>query len=121
MPSRPRTAAPSRPDAAPPRAVAADVARRFFVTRHLLAPPRSLPAGPEGVMAGLQAAGGVQFDPLGVAGRNHDLVLHARVRDYESAWTDELLYQRRELFEAYNKGLSLLPAAELPWFRHTWD
>lgn len=68
--------------------------------------------------------GSVQFDPLGVAGRNHDLVLHARVRDYDTAWTDELLYGldgRRELFEAYNKALSLLPASELPWFRHTWE
>lgn len=64
--------------------------------------------------------GSIQFDPLAVAGRNHDLVLHARVAGYDPAWTEELLYQRRELFEAYNKGLSLLPTSELPWFRHSW-
>lgn len=60
--------------------------------------------------------GSIQFDPLSVAGRTHDLVLHARVADYEPAWCDEL-YERREIFEAYNKGLSLVPAGEFPWFR----
>ena len=39
----------------------------------------------------------------------------------DSAWTDELLYERRELFEIYNKGLSLVPTAELPWYRVFWD
>jgi uncharacterized protein YcaQ len=63
----------------------------------------------------------IQFDPLGVAGRNHDLVLHARVSDYDPAWCEELLYGRRELFEAYNKSLCLLPTRELPWFRVSWS
>ena len=43
-------------------------------------------------------------------------MLHARVTDYDPAWCD-LAYERREIFEAYNKGLSLVPAAEFPWFR----
>jgi hypothetical protein len=62
--------------------------------------------------------GSIQFDPLAVAGRTHDLVLHARVADYDSAWCD-LLYERREIFEAYNKGLSFVPTSEFPWFRAT--
>ena len=62
--------------------------------------------------------GSIQFDPLAVAGRNHDLVLHARVAEYEPARCD-LLYGRREIFEAYNKGLSFVLAAEYPWFRVT--
>ena len=60
--------------------------------------------------------GSIQFDPLAVAGRNHDLVLHARVADYDPGWCD-LLYERRKIFEAYNKGLSLVPVSEFPWFR----
>ena len=60
--------------------------------------------------------GSIQFDPLAVAGRTHDLVLHARVADYDPAWC-ERLYERREIFEAYNKGLSLVPTRDLPWFR----
>jgi hypothetical protein len=62
--------------------------------------------------------GSIQFDPLAVAGRSHDLVLHARVDGYDPGWCD-LLYERREIFEPYNKGLSLVPSSEYAWFRAT--
>jgi len=91
-------------------------ARRFFVHRQMLAPPRSVEGGPDGVMEVVRRLGSVQFDPIAVAGRNHDLVFHARVAGYEPAWTDDL-YERRELFEVYNKGLSLVRMSEWPWFR----
>jgi hypothetical protein len=44
-------------------------------------------------------------------------VLHARVAGYEPAWCD-VLYERREIFEATNKALSFVPTTEFPWFRH---
>jgi uncharacterized protein YcaQ len=96
----------------------AEAARRFLVARHFLAPARSLEGGPGAVLEVFRRLGSIQFDPLAVAGRSHDLVLHARVADYDSDWCD-LLYERREVFEAYNKGLSLVPASEYPWFRGT--
>jgi uncharacterized protein len=98
--------------------VTADAARRFLVARHLLAPARSLDGGPEAVLEVFHRLGSVQFDPLAVAGRNHDLVLHARVADYDPGWCDQL-YERRQIFEAYNKGLSLVPTSEFAWFRGT--
>ena len=85
--------------------VSAEDARRFLVARHLLAPARSLEGGPDAVLEVFDKLGSIQFDPLAVAGRNHDLVLHARVADYDPAWCDSL-YERRRIFEAYNKGLS---------------
>src|SRR4051794_17865324 len=96
--------------------VTVEAARRFLVARHPLAPARPLEGGPAAVLEVFRRLGSIQFDPLAVAGRNHDLVLHARVAGYEPAWCD-LLYERREVFEAYNEGLSLVPAHELPWFR----
>jgi uncharacterized protein len=96
--------------------VAADAARRFLVTRQMLAPARSVEGGPDGVLEIFRRLGSIQFDPLSVAGRNHDLVLHARVAGYDPAWCDAL-YERRELFEAYNKGLSLVLTSDFPWFR----
>jgi uncharacterized protein YcaQ len=96
--------------------VTAEAARRFLVGRHALAPARSLEGGPDGVLEVFRRLGSIQFDPLAVAGRNHDLVLHARVAGYDPAWC-ERLYERGEIFEAYNKGLSLVQASEFPWFR----
>ncbi len=104
-----------------PRSLSVAVARRHLVIRHFLAPARSLPAAEESVLAVVDRFGSLQFDPLEVAGRNHDLVLQARVAGYRRPWTDHLLYDRRLLFEAYNKGLSILPTRELPWHRLTWD
>jgi len=106
---------------APEHSVSAAVARRYLVLHHLLAPPRSLPAEPASVVAVMDRLGSFQFDPLGVAGRNHDLVLHARVAGYRPAWTDELLYEHRVFFETLNKALCILPTTELPWYRVTWD
>jgi uncharacterized protein YcaQ len=96
--------------------VGAEAARRFFVARHFLSPPRSLTGGPNAVLQVLDKLGSIQYDPIAVAGRTHDLVLHARVADYDPAWCDEL-YAQRQIFEAYNKGLSFVPVRDFAWFR----
>jgi len=96
--------------------VTAEAARRFLVARHALNPARSLEAGPAGVLDVFRRFGSIQFDPIAVAGRTHDLVLHARVADYDPAWC-EGLHERREIFEAYNKGLSFVLVEDYPWFR----
>jgi uncharacterized protein YcaQ len=48
-------------------------------------------------------------------------VLLARVAGYRREMTDALLYGERALYETYNKGLSIVPTADLPWFRVAWD
>jgi uncharacterized protein len=98
--------------------VTAEAARRFLVARHALAPARSLEGGPDAVLEIFRRLGSIQFDPLAVAGRTHDLVLHARVARYDPAWCEQL-YERRKIFEAFNKGLSFVPTSEFPWFRGT--
>jgi uncharacterized protein YcaQ len=98
--------------------VAAETARRFLVARQLLTPARALEGGPDAVLEFLRRFGSIQFDPISVAGRSHDLVLHARIAGYDAGWSD-LLYERRELFEAVNKGLSFVLMSDYPWFRVT--
>jgi len=100
--------------------VTAEAARRFLVARHALGPARSLEGGHGAVLEVFRRLGSIQFDPLAVAGRTHDLVLHARVAGYDPAWCD-VLYERREIFEAYNKGLSFVLTSDFPWFRGTWS
>jgi uncharacterized protein YcaQ len=111
----------SAPPSDAPREISRAVARRYLAIHHLLAPPRSLPGGKQGVMAVFERLGSIQFDPIEIAGRNHDLVLLARVADYRRTMTDALLYEDRALYETYNKGLSLVPTAELPFYRLAWD
>src|SRR3954468_9647522 len=72
--------------------ISAENARRFLVARHFLAPARSLQGGSAAVLEVVHRLGSNQYDPLAVAGGNHDLVLHARVADYEPGWSD-LLYE----------------------------
>src|SRR6516164_5359557 len=103
----------------------AEQARRFLVRRHFLAPPRALPARAESVLRVVRELGSVQFDPLEVTGaRNDDLVLAARIRNYRRAWMERWLYgpaEERQLFEAYNKSLNILPVEELPVHRVDWE
>jgi uncharacterized protein len=96
--------------------VSADTARRFLVARHFLSPARALPSKPASVLAVLRRLGSIQFDPIAVAGRNHDLMLHARIDGYVPRWCDDL-YARREIFETTNKALSFIAADEFPWYR----
>jgi uncharacterized protein YcaQ len=95
--------------------VTAEAARRFLVARQMIAPARSLEGGLDAVLEVVARLGSIQFDPIAVAGRSHDLVLHARVAEYDPAWCD-LLYERREIFEAYNKGLSFVRRARMHGF-----
>src|SRR5438309_11723623 len=99
--------------------VPAEAARRFLVARHSLSPARALEEGPSSVLDVIRKLGSIQFDPIAVAGRNHDLMLHARVAGYEPAWCD-VLYERREIFEATNKALSLFRRASSPGSVMSW-
>jgi hypothetical protein len=112
------------PAALPDLRISADHARRFLVRRHLLDPPRSLPAQATSVLRVVDRLGFLQFDPLEVPGaRSHDLVLHARIAGYRREWCDRWLYgepEERRLIELYNKSLNILPMRELPHYRITW-
>lgn len=103
--------------------ISADHARRFLVSRHLLAPPRALPAEPASVLAAVERLGLLQFDPLEVPGaRNHDLTLHARIAGYRREWCERWLYGAdRRLIEIYNKSLNMVPMHELPHHRVSWQ
>src|ERR687888_1047405 len=52
--------------------VSKEDARRFFVHRQMLAPPRSVAGGPDGGVGGGPRFGGLQDEPLPGARGNHD-------------------------------------------------
>ena len=82
-----------------------------------------MPSAAESVLDVVQRLGSLQFDPLEVPGaRNHDLVLHARIANYDRAWCESWLYgPDRRLIEVYNKSLNMVPLDELPHYRISWQ
>lgn len=66
--------------------------------------------------------GSVQFDPLNPVGRNHDLVLQARVPHYRVDDWQVLAYEKRYLLDAWDKQASLVRSRDWPVRRvyHHW-
>lgn len=88
-------------------------ARRFLLAKHGLWPPRAL-QGKDGIRAVFERLGCIQFDPLNVVGRNPDLVLQSRVADYRTEMLQELAYVERELYDYWDKMMSLVPMQDWP-------
>ena len=90
-------------------------ARKFLLTRHGLSGEHIF-TGKEGVMSFIRRVGCIQFDPVDVCGRNADIVLNSRIKDYKKETLDELLYRDRRLVDYFDKNLSIFPVEDLPVF-----
>lgn len=90
-------------------------ARQFILLKHGLLGDYKY-SGKQGVLDFIHQAGCVQFDPVDVCGRNADIALNARVRDYTKEMLDELLYQDRRLVDYFDKNLSIISVEDLPAF-----
>jgi uncharacterized protein YcaQ len=89
-----------------------------MLAHHHLWPPRRL-TGKAGVMDFIRRVGCIQFDPINVVGRNPDLVLQARVKDYHAGLLEELLYADRQLLDGWDKMAAIYPTTDWPYFaRH---
>ena len=73
-------------------------------------------SGKDGVMSFIRRVGCVQFDPVDICGRNADIALNARIKDYCKGILDELLYKDRRLIDYFDKNLSIFPIDDLPVF-----
>jgi len=101
----------------PPPSITIDkiTARRFVLAHHRLWPPRQL-KGKEGVRQFIRHVGAIQFDPINIVGRNPDLVLQSRVRDFNLGMLDELLYEDRQLLDGWDKMASIYSVEDWPYF-----
>lgn len=98
--------------------ISTNEARRFMLMHHGLYPPRKL-KGKSGILQFIQNVGCIQFDPINIVGRNPDLVLQSRVKDYSPGMLDELLYQDRKLSDGWDKMASIYLIQDWPNFeRH---
>lgn len=73
--------------------------------------------GKEGIRTCFRDLSGLQLDPLPILGRNHDLVIQARVNGVHPGETLALIHDERLGFEYWDKVLCVLPIDTFPWFR----
>lgn len=91
--------------------------RRFLLTRHGLLGPRQF-RGSEGLMSYVRQCGCIQFDPVDVCGKSHELALLARVQGFSHTMLDELLYQKRQLIDFFDKNMCIMPVEDWPCLEH---
>jgi uncharacterized protein len=72
--------------------------------------------GKEGIIEFITMAGCVQYDTLNVVGRNPDLVLQSRIKDYKSNMLQELMYKDRMLLDQWDKEMSIYLTMDWPYF-----
>ena len=95
-------------------------AARFLLKKHGLLGATSF-AGAEGVLHYIGQTGCVQFDPVDVCGKSHELALFARVKGFTKPMLSQLLYERRALIDYWDKNMSLLRVEDWPMLGRTRD
>jgi len=84
-------------------------ARQFLINYHGI---HKTMKSDNDILAYIKKVGCIQFDPVDVAGRNHDLVLQARVKGYRPAHIYKLLYEERQLIDGLDKNMSIYPVED---------
>ncbi|MBO4508447.1 MAG: YcaQ family DNA glycosylase [Spirochaetaceae bacterium] len=90
-----------------------ETARNFLVNYQNLNGYGEL-VGRDGAARYMQKVRCVQFDPLNVVGRNPDLVMQSRIKDYKPEVLFDLLYKERALYDAADKMISIVPTEDYP-------
>lgn len=90
---------------------------RLFLLEHQRLVPGGLPGGKQSIVEYVRHVGCIQYDPLSVAGHNHELVLQARVPGFVPGLANELLYTDRALFDGWDKNMSIYCTEDWPYFR----
>ena len=90
-------------------------ARRFLLLRHgLFGAYRFI--GAEGALQFIRQCGSIQYDPVDLCGKNAELTLQSRVKNFKKEMLTDLLYHSRALFDYPDKCLSIIPVEDWPYF-----
>lgn len=90
-------------------------ARRFLIEYQMIG-GFNIKDAKGGIMEYFRRVRSIQFDPLYVAGYNHDLVLQARVDGYKSEMLKELMYLEFKLIDQWDKNMSICITEDWPYF-----
>lgn len=73
--------------------------------------------GENSVVDYFRRVGCIQFDPLNMVGRNADLVLQSRIKNYKSSILNDLLYEKRCLIDGWDKMMAIYLQTDWPYFK----
>lgn len=90
---------------------------RLFLLQHQRLQAGGLPAGKESIYHFIRHVGCIQYDPLRIAGHNHELVLQARIPGFVPELATDLLYKDRVLIDGWDKNMSIYCTEDWPYFQ----
>jgi uncharacterized protein YcaQ len=99
-----------------PIIISQQTSRRFVLGKQGLWPGRRW-KGIKGTTEAINNCEAVQLDPLNVAARSQDIVLHSRVLDYKPEYLYKVAYGERKFFD-YGGWLAMYPMSDLPYWRY---
>lgn len=92
-------------------------AQEYLVRYHMINTEDNLSKN-EGIQSVFDRIKSIQVDPLDVVGKNVDLVLQSRVKDYKRNDIDYNLYQERTIIHGWDKQMCIYQTSEYPFFFH---
>lgn len=96
-----------------PLAITREHAQRFLLRRHGLLGKTPF-RGAEGVKQYIRLVGCVQYDPVDLCGKSHELSLFSHVEGFTREMLDELLYHERSLLDYVDKNMGIVSTEDWP-------
>ncbi len=69
----------------------------------------------QGCLDFISQAGCIQFDPIDRCGKNTDLVLFSRVKNYQKSMLEDLLYKDYQVVDQWDKNMSIYGIEDWPY------
>ena len=92
-------------------------AKRFLLLKHGLIGEHRF-EGKQGIVDYVKQAGCVQYDPIDVCGKNHELVLFSKIKNFSKDDLYSLLYEERKLIDGLDKCMSIYMTSDWPYFEN---
>lgn len=91
--------------------------RRFLLLKHGLLGDYKF-SKKQGIIDYIRQSGCIQYDPIDVCGKNHELVLATRIKGFSKLMLYELLYKDRMLMDWFDKNMAICLTSDWPYFEH---
>lgn len=74
--------------------------------------------GKDRIVDFVEQSGCIQYDPIDICGKNHELVIQSRIPDFSKEHLYDLLYKDRVLIDLVDKNMAICLLSDYPYFEH---